>query len=127
MRKEYNSQSFTPEEVEQGLHLKLLNVLLELNNAFKKRYNDIHIWTDGYCTIIDWAESYYDDVGEGRFEFVEGDEVIMVEKLFPDGHIELCEDEEDYINKLNSWRKKHKNWTLLADGTWAEGEKHGGK
>lgn len=70
MKTEYNSQSFTPKEVAKGLHLKLLNVLLELNAEFENRYNDIHIWTDGYCTIIDWTEAYYDDAGEGRFEFV---------------------------------------------------------
>ena len=54
MSEKYNSMAFTPEEVKKGLHLKLLNTLLDLNAAREDAsYNDIHIWSDSYCTIID--------------------------------------------------------------------------
>ena len=33
MERDYNRQSFTPEEVEKGLHLDLLNYLLDHNKT----------------------------------------------------------------------------------------------
>ena len=68
---DYNSQSFTPEEVEQGLMSDLLNYLLDHNKKAKEQYYDIHITTDGYCTIVEWTDVNYDmEYDEGYFKFV---------------------------------------------------------
>ena len=49
----YNSEAFTPEEVEKGSHLKLLNCLFDLNKNLDNGHYDIHITSDGYCLIIE--------------------------------------------------------------------------
>ena len=79
----YNSMAFTPEEVARGQHLKLLKTLFELNaDKEDASYNDIHIWSDGYCTIIDWVD-YNPVFGGGKFEFVSVEGVIMSGTLNP--------------------------------------------
>jgi len=118
MKKEYNSEAFTPEEVKKGLHLKLLNTLLELSSEMDKRYNDIHIWTDGYCTIIDWCQAYYENRGEGKFEFVDADEYIVMERCFPDNHYETFGSEEEYEERLKDWLAENPGWVKTTYGTW---------
>ena len=118
MSEKYNSMAFTPEEVKKGLHLKLLNTLLELNAEREDAsYNDIHIWSDGYCTIIDWVD-YNPEFGCGKFEFVDSDEYVMYEGQFPDNHIEMCWDEEDFNNRLKDWLKENPGWEKTEYGTW---------
>lgn len=105
MKTEYNYQSFTPEEVEQGLHLEFLNTLLNYNKVSKDHYNDIHLTTDGYCTIIEWETIPYNHEYGGSFKYVGEDEVIMLERHFPDNHTELCYNEEDYKERLAEFLK----------------------
>ena len=81
--REYNYQAFTPEEVEQGLHLDLLNYLLDHNKKNETQYYDIHITSDGYCTIIEWTDVMYDNKygQEGKFEYVPYNGQVMLELL----------------------------------------------
>ena len=118
MKTEYNYQSFTPEEVEQGLHLEFLNTLLNYNKVSKTHYNDIHLTTDGYCTIIEWETIPYNHEYGGSFKYVGEDEVIMLERHFPDNHTELCYNEEDYQEKLAEWLKENPGWVKTSCGTW---------
>lgn len=107
MKTIYNSQAFVPEEVEKGLHLKLVNFLLEQSQDMNGAYNDIHIWSDGYCTIVDWISVSFDDVlCEGKFNFVNEDEFIMKEIKFPDGEREIIHpyEEED---RMREWFKEN--------------------
>ena len=69
MDKEYNSMAFTPKEVEKGLHLGLLSFLLDYNSKSEDHYNDIHITTDGYCTIIEWSHNPFSDEWGGKFVY----------------------------------------------------------
>ena len=118
MKEEYNSMAFTPDEVKKGLHLKLLNTLLELTAAKDDgSYNDIHIWSDGYCTIIDWID-YDEEFGCGKFRFVNADECVMYEGIFPDNHSEMCWDEEDFKNRLDEWLKENPGWAQNEWGAW---------
>lgn len=57
-RKEYidGSVAFTPEEVEAKEHIELLNFLV-------KRGAEIRIWTDGYCTIVEWIDRVMTEEG----------------------------------------------------------------
>lgn len=42
----------------------------------------------------------------------------MLEKLFPDNHIELCYSEEDYQERLTEFLKENPGWTKTEYGTW---------
>lgn len=119
MEREYNYQAFTPEEVKKGLHLDLLNYLLEHNKKNENQYYDIHITTDGYCTIIEWTDINYQHEGEeGKFKYVPSDGYVMIEKFFPDNHSEMCYDEEDYQERLDNFLKENPGWVKTPYGTW---------
>ena len=119
MNREYNYQAFAPEEVEQGLHLDLLNYLLDHNKKNKNLYYDIHITTDGYCTIIEWTDVCYKDIGpEGKFEYVPANGQVMLEYSFPDNHYEQFYSEEEYQERLQEWLKENPGWIKTSYGTW---------
>ena len=120
MNREYNSQAFTPEEVEQGLLNDLLNYLLEHNKKNETQYYDIHITTDGYCSIVEWTDvSYNNEYGdEGKFEYVPYNGQVMLEFTFPDNHTELCYNEEDYQERLDEFLKENPGWVKTHYGTW---------
>lgn len=118
MKTEYNHQSFTPEEVQQGLHSDFLNILLKYNNVSKTHYNDIHLTTDGYCFIIEWETIPYSHEYGGSFKYVGEDEVIMLERHFPDNHYDYFYSEEDYQERLNEWLKENPGWVKTSYGTW---------
>ncbi len=120
MNREYNSQAFTPEEVKKGLHLDLLNYLLDHNKKNETQYYDIHITSDGYCTIIEWTDVDYNQKfgPEGEFKYVPADGYVMIEKIFPDNHTELCYNEEDYQERLDEFLKEHPEWVKTSYGTW---------
>lgn len=117
--REYNSQSFTPEEVEQGLLQDLLNYLLDYNKKCKSGYYDIHITSDGYCTIVEWVDISYNFNGEeGKFEFVPANGQVMLEYSFPDNHYEQFYSEEEYQERLQEWLKENPGWVKTYYGTW---------
>ena len=120
MSRNYNYQAFTPEEVKKGLLNDLLNYLLDHNKKNDQQYYDIHITTDGYCSIVEWVDvSYNNEFGEeGKFRFVDSDQVVMIEKTFPDNHTELCYDEEDYQERLREFLDKNPGWEKTAYGSW---------
>ena len=120
MNRNYNYKSFTPEEVKKGLLNDLLNYLLDHNKKSDKFYYDIHITTDGYCSIVEWTDvSYNGDYGpEGKFEFVDCDQVVMLERTFPDNHTELCYDEEDYEERLKQFLEENPGWEKNQWGCW---------
>ena len=129
MKREYNYQAFTPDEVEEGLLQDLLNYLLDHNKKNKNQYYDIHITTDGYCTIIEWTDvSYNQEYGpDGKFEFVPSNGQVMLEYSFPDNHYEMCYSEEDYQERLDEFLKENPGWVKTSYGTWTntiENEKY---
>lgn len=120
MERQYNYQAFTPEEVEEGLHLDLLNYLLEHNKKNETQYYDIHITSDGYCTIIEWIDVRYDKIfgEENHFEFVPYNGCVMLEYSFPDDHREFCYDEQDYKERLDEFLKENPGWIKGQFGNW---------
>ena len=118
-----NSEAFTPEDVEKGLHIQLINTLLSLNNQQSDDldgFRDIRITTDGYCTIVEWCYN----IGESGFEFVDYDERIMKQVELPDNTIEYAFDEEDAKELLANWLEEHPGWTKNQYGRWVhESEK----
>lgn len=113
-----NCKAFIPEEVEAGLHLDLLNYLLTYNSKSQDYYYDIHCYTDGYCTIIEWVDrSYTKDIDYGQFTFVDCDHHILKEVVFPDNHIEYLED-DDEPTAIEEWLKENPGWELNSFGHW---------
>ena len=119
-----NSQAFTPEEVEQGLHIDLIRFLLDLSNKMKDSYFDIHITSDGYCTIVEWVDVSYNFPGEeDKFVLLKGDEYIMKEIRYPDNTYDLVYPEE-VEEKLSEWHKQHPEWVKTSYGTWTNEEEN---
>lgn len=112
-----NTQAFTPEEVEKGVMDKFLKHLLELSNELEDSHLDIHITTDGFCTIIEWLDVFdsYDD--SAKFVLLNSDEVIMKEVDFPDNHYEYMFAEE-VEERLKEWHKEHPEWKKDDWGRW---------
>ena len=113
-----NSQTFTPEEVKIGLHLDLIRHLLKMNEQSDTHYNEIKVWTDGYCTIVDWVQrNYNDDYCDDRFELLQSDELIMKEVEFPDGHYDYFT-RESADKALDEWLIEHPSWKRTQYGQW---------
>lgn len=113
----YNEMAFTPEEVDKGMHLKLLSYLLSYSTDSESSYNDIHITTDGYCTIIQWVVVSLDNMDAPRFKFVDYDEFIMRELDLPDKSIEYVFPDE-YDSRLKEWCEEHPNYKKNYYGIW---------
>lgn len=119
MGKDYNFQAFIPDEVEKGLLQDLLNYLLEHNRKAEHQYYDIHITSDGYCTIVEWVDVNYDmQEEEGHFAFVPHNGQVMLDFMFPDNHYELCYSEKDYQERLTEWLKENPGWVETPYGNW---------
>ena len=72
----YNHMAFVPEDVKKGMVNKLIKTLLEMNEKSEEHYNDIHITSDSYCTIVEWVWAPIDKSYGGEFQFVDEDEYI---------------------------------------------------
>lgn len=119
MERNYNEMAFVPEEVEQGLHLDLIKHLLDYSAKSEKGYYDIHITSDGYCTIVEWVDKRYNDNEEQGFRHLDYDEVIMKEVYFPDGHYEfLFPNEVEEV--MEEWQKENPNYVKNEFGMWTD-------
>ena len=122
----FNEETFTPEEVEKGLHIELINTLLKLDQMSEDHgsaFRDIHICSDGYCTIVQWCLNNK-DYGTGSFEYVSGDQVIMQEIVLPDDSYQYAHDDEEANEILNNWLSEHPNWKRAQFGGRYEDTSH---
>ena len=118
-----NTKSFTPEEVKEGLLQDLLTYLLEYNANSKNSYYDIHITTDGYCTIVEWTDIDY-EMNEGeRFAFVDSEHEILKCVTFPDNHSEYLLDDEAQA-AIDNWLAENPGWEKNAWGRWVNVEEN---
>lgn len=117
MSKAYNSQAFTPEEVKNGLHLDLINYLLDYNSKAEGYFNDIHIDTDGYCVIVEWVQESYKEACTS-FEFVDHDEEIMKVVHYPDNSYGYASDEDEANDMLLLWLHENPGWEKNEYGRW---------
>ena len=56
----FNEEAFTPEEIEKGAHIELINTLLKLDTMAEdgnSAFHDIHICSDGYCLVVQWCRN----------------------------------------------------------------------
>lgn len=127
----YNQEAFTPEEVKKDKHLKLLKTLFELegdtfgdNTEADKAY-DIHIWTDGYCLIVEWCDKWFDSsIDSGHFEFVDENQVVLQEVLLPDNSTVYAIDDDDAKRLLKEFLEENPQWHKNQWGMWTDDDGH---
>lgn len=120
MNRNYNVQFFGKEDVKKGLHLEFINSLLMFASKSEcGYYNDIHVTTDGETIEVEWCQRFYDCDDEGKFQFVDSDEIVMIEREMPDNTYRYFLDEEDYNNQLNEFLKEHPSYYKTQFGRWA--------
>ena len=118
-----NKQTFSREEIEKGVPLKLLDYLLKHNvdvDADESDNFDIRISSDGETCSIEWVSAAYD----GEYQFVDEEHVVLKEVIFPDNHIEyLLDDEED--EAFENWLKDHPTYVQSPiSGRWYDQEEY---
>ena len=117
--KKYNEIALTPEEVDKGLLIEWIKFLTKTSEELEDSYYDIHITSDGYCTIIQFNDVRFDSEQEsGRFEFVDCDEHVMKEVEMPDGSFEYFLDDEQANEAIKEFLEEHPNYYKNQYGRW---------
>ena len=101
-----NSMAFAPEEKENMK--KLLKFLIEDYDS-EEYYNEVHVTTDGYCTIIEWDTVPYDGGFGGKFEYVDENHEVLKIVHFPDHHYEYVLD-CDEKKVMEEWLKENPDY-----------------
>lgn len=103
--KNFNCQCYENKEKAMLFINHLLEENLDKDSVY---YNDIHIRQEESLIIVEWAQVYYEFETElGKFDFVDGNQVVMTEYFFPDNHTELCYDEDDYKQRLEEFLEEN--------------------
>lgn len=122
-----NSRAFTPEEAKAGLMGDLLRYLLGHNAKSEDAWYDIHIWTDGYCQVVEWCNRRLKD-GFGDpwgFEFVDDEHEVLKRVEFPDGHWEYMPDSEEGDAVADFLERHPGEYERDGYGGWREAPKDG--
>ena len=96
--------------------LELVKYLLKGTNSY---YNDVRIIpedTDAY--VVEWVQLPWNREWGGKFSYVDENQTVMTEEVFPDNHTEYCLDEEDYKERLDEFLKDNPGWVKTSYGTW---------
>ena len=113
-----NSVAFAPEDVQKNLHIDLINYLLSFNQKSEDSFFDIHITSDGFCTIVEFANLTrgINDTSEG-FVYMDEDHYLLKRVNFPDGHYDYFDDNEAE-DVFNNWLADHPGWEKDEFGRW---------
>lgn len=82
--------SFTPEEVKEGWHLKLISLILDMNEAHNDYCFGIVITSDGYSTIVRATR-----IDECQPMFVEDNDVILTKLGYGDNATYVYKGDEE--------------------------------
>lgn len=118
----YNSMTFTPKEVEDGLAREAIGFIMSLSAKSDTHMAELAVTTDGYCTTVKWIWVPYDRSYGGKFEFVDDGEEVMREVELPDGswsYIGKNDDQEAYIG---DWLSRNPGWHRDSHGRWERTE-----
>lgn len=118
---DYNSMTFMKEDIDNGLHLKLIDFLINLRGKTWDSL-DIRVQSNAYCVTVDWCDKQSNDNFSG-FQYLEEDDVIMREVRFPDGHYEYLL-KEDINAALDAWKQSNPQWHMTSYGTWTNDEEN---
>ena len=101
----YNSQYFNREDRMEGKDVAFIKFLLELNQ--KDFFNDLHIYEEEGALIVEWVQKPYSGEYGGSFRFVDEDQAVMKEIIYPDDSSEWIPvgSEKDF---MEMWYEKTK-------------------
>ena len=118
-----NSQYFSAERVQSGAMMDFVNLLLKM--AYEKdadgcgTYNDVHIYPqDLGAFTVEWAQVPWSHEYGGSFQYVDEDQLVVLERAFPDGTYEYFASEEEFATALDDWLVKHPEYHQNQWGMW---------
>lgn len=115
----YNSEYFNREKVEKGLHIKFIELLLELDENDYKGCHDIHLYREENAITVEWCYKWYDkSMGNDRFEFLGEDDVVMTEVFLPDNSSVYVKNADEEKEVLEDWLKEHPTYKKNEWGRW---------
>ena len=122
-----SSMIFSRKDQEKGLHLKLINTLIEFNRESDDHFVEILIKPED-CNFleVEWIENYYKTEEEYSIHYkpVSTDQYVMMEYEFPDGHYEYVESYEQGNELLQEWLKENPGWEKTEYGRWVNKEEN---
>lgn len=122
-----NLMIFSRKDQEKGLHLKLINTLIEFNRESDDHFVEILIKPED-CNFleVEWIENYYKTEEEYSIHYkpVSTDQYVMMEYEFPDGHYEYVESYEQGNELLQEWLKENPGWEKTEYGRWVNKEEN---
>lgn len=97
-----------------------IKVLHNISKNDLEWYCDIHTYyEDCNVCVVEWTQSPKDrGWGADGFKYVGEDEVIMIEKEFPDNHYEYFMSEAEYEEALKDWLLEHPTYKKNQFGHW---------
>lgn len=113
-----NSLGFTPEEVKKGMFNEFLSLLIKQNDEFEHSYNEIHITSDGYCTIVEWDKVPYNHDYGGTFQYVDEEHLVVKEVQMPDGVYEWAVDDDMEKDLIDDFIKDNPEYYKDSFGRW---------
>ena len=121
-----NRQYFSDRQVKAGELDAFLKALRASDYSDKSdTYNDIHVRpSDCGSYIVEWSQLRWDGEGDGGFQYIDFEHVVMLERSLPDDTIERFFDEDDYKRRLDEWLNEEKEagriWKQGQYGGWYE-------
>lgn len=116
---------FSKKDQEKGLHIKLLNTLLEFNSESSDYFLEILIKTEDFDEVrIEWIQNYYKSDYDTHYKPVSSDQYVMMDYEFPDGHYEYVESYEQGNELLQEWLKGNPGWEKTEYGRWVNKEEN---
>lgn len=117
-----NSQYFGPIDREQGLDIEFIKCLISLRQ--ESIYNDIHIYEEEGGIVIEWAQVPFDHSYGGTFQFVDEEEQVMKELVYPDNSSEWVPLNEEE-NFMELWQRENPDWVKNEYKFWEHNESDG--
>lgn len=102
---------------------KFIKFLLDYNqDSDNEDYFEIHIYQEDTGIIIEFDKVPFSRDWGGRFEYVDEDQLVVTELIFPDNSTELVPKGSEDI-RLDEWLKENPGWVKNEYGVWRkEGE-----
>ena len=122
-----NSQYFSAERVKAGAMSTFLSTLFDWaygqDDDTGGTYNDVHVYpADCGAFIVEWAQVPWDHSYRGGFQYVAEDQVVLVERGYPDGSYDFFPSEEEYQTALADWLLAHPEYKRDHWGHWYNSE-----
>ena len=113
-----NSVAFSPEDVQKNLHIDLINYLLSFNQKSEDSFFDIHVTSDGFCTIVEFVNLTrgINDTSEG-FVYMDEEHYLLKRVNFPDNSYDYFDDDVAE-EALKNWLADHPGWKKDEFGRW---------